>query len=97
MVKKVAALAFRKSIRKTEKTQENMAPALQSSSSVSFAFSVPTAGAVGAGERKLRMNPEVSGIVAPPEFQSDPDPRPKRHFCLPMAHSTLCMNEDLQT
>ncbi len=65
MVKKVAALAFRKSIRKTEKTQENMAPALRSSSSVSFAFSVPTAGAVGAGERKLRMNPEVSGLVAP--------------------------------
>ena len=47
MEEKVAALAFRKSIRNTGKTQENMTSALWSSSPESFALSVPTAAPVG--------------------------------------------------
>jgi hypothetical protein len=46
MEEKVAALAFRKFIRNTGKTQENMTPAMRSSSPESFAFSVPNAAPV---------------------------------------------------
>jgi hypothetical protein len=54
MEKKVAALAFRKTIRNTGKTQENMTPALRSSSPESFALSVPTAAPVAISPNRLR-------------------------------------------